>query len=428
MQAPLTIGAGLSTDDDSASAAARAAEQAAALLARPNAEVHADVVFIFHSPSHSPHAAEIASVIRRGLSARVVIGCSACGVVGGPRELETGPGLAVLALASPGARLVTFTDADLPTLPEEPTRESTQALAAAIGAAPDLAATFVFADPFSVPMVRLLPALNASRRPNQGGRPAGTILGGVASAAPSPGGNRLILNGDVRDRGLVGVSIAGHLRVDAVVSQGCRPVGQPLVVTRAKGNVILELAGRPALDIVRETVAALPRPHTEGHGPALLVGLVINEYRERFGRSDFVVRSILGVDHDHGALAIGDLVRVGQTVQFHVRDADTASRDLGMLLDVQRMYDPPAGAMLITCNGRGSRLFGAPGHDAATLARAFLGPAPGERLAKTGHELDPTHAGLPIAGFFAAGEIGPLGADSYLQGHTAVAALFRSTA
>ncbi|MBC7773602.1 MAG: FIST C-terminal domain-containing protein, partial [Pyrinomonadaceae bacterium] len=157
----------------------------------------------------------------------------------------------------------------------------------------------------------------------------------------------------------------------------------------------------------------------------LLVGRVINEYKDRFGRDDFLIRNVLGIDKNSEALAVADLFRVGQTIQFHVRDSSTATEDLQMLLDLQRLQEPPVGAVMFTCNGRGRRLFEKPNHDASLLATAFAGSAPGEQQAKAGEPV--IHAGpvVPLAGFFAAGEIGPVGGSVFLHGQTASVALFR---
>ncbi|MCC2670241.1 MAG: hypothetical protein K0Q72_2712, partial [Armatimonadetes bacterium] len=139
----------------------------------------------------------------------------------------------------------------------------------------------------------------------------------------------------------------------------------------------------------------------------VFMGVVINEYRESFGRGDFLVRGVMGGNPQTGALAVGDMIRAGQTVQFHVRDAASAHEDLTELLQPQRERGEAAGAFLISCNGRGTRMFEQPHHDVATT-----------------RELIP---GLPLAGFFAMGEFGPVGGQSFIHGHTASLAIFRPT-
>jgi small ligand-binding sensory domain FIST len=192
--------------------------------------------------------------------------------------------------------------------------------------------------------------------------------------------------------------------VRPVVSQGCRPVGRPLVITRAEENLIVELGGTPALDRLREMYGDLDDADRELVRSSLHVGRAASEYRDTFRRGDFLVRNVLGADPDSGVIAVGDLVRAGQTVQFHVRDAASADEDLRELLGNAASDVDPAGALVFTCNGRGTRLFAEPNHDARCLQRC-LGP-------------------LPAAGFFAQGEIGPIGTRTFLHGFTASIAIF----
>src|SRR5207249_4690465 len=142
--------------------------------------------------------------------------------------------------------------------------------------------------------------------------------------ARKAGENLLVRNDQVLTDGFVGVSLSGAVEVQTIVSQGCRPIGKPMIVTRARENVIEQLGGKPALGALREMVDQMNDVEKEQLGHGLLIGRVISEYRESFGRGDFLVRNIMGVDQDSGAMAVTDYIRVGQTVQFHVRDAATA--------------------------------------------------------------------------------------------------------
>jgi small ligand-binding sensory domain FIST len=201
------------------------------------------------------------------------------------------------------------------------------------------------------------------------------------------------------------VGFGGAVRLDTVVSQGCRSIGEPLVITRAEENRILELGRRPALQVAEELLSQLPAEDMELlRAGGLFVGLVINEYQERFGRGDFLIRSLLGADRETKALAIGDAARAGQTLQFHLRDAASADEELRELL-AEEIGRGAAGGLLFSCNGRGTRMFPEPNHD-ARVTREVL-------------------PGLPLAGFFAMGELGPVGGKSFIHGHTASLVLFR---
>jgi small ligand-binding sensory domain FIST len=221
-------------------------------------------------------------------------------------------------------------------------------------------------------------------------------MGGMASGGIEPGDTRLFLDDRVVETGAVGARVPG-IRIRALVSQGCRAIGNVYAVTRAEGNVIHELGGRPPLQRLQELVETLPPGDRELVGRGLNVGRVIDEYKAELERGDFLIRGVLGVDPQSGALAVGDKIEVGETIQFHVRDAATADEDLRTLLE--REAEPAAGALLFTCNGRGSRLFSVPNHDASLVS---------EKL-----------GGLPLAGFNCAGEIGPVGGKNFLHGFTA---------
>lgn len=424
-RARLGFGAGLSGLTEMPRAVEAASDQALAALGPGGV----DLCLAFFSGAHAEKAAELSRLLVKLVAPRAMLGVSAGSVVGGATELERAPGVSLLLGRLPGVRLSTFTGEALPLLGDDtPDADELEQLAAVVHAEPDSRCTFLLADPVSAPLIRLLPALNRARRTGEDGRPAGMIFGGMASAGAKAGQNRLLVNDRVLSTGLVGLTVSGDVDVSALVSQGCRPFGPPMVVTKARHNMLLELAGRPALDVLNELIQQLDDRERRLLEGGVFIGRVINEYRDRFGRDDFLIRGLMGVDPDRSALAVADLMRTGQTVRFHVRDARTASQDLGLLLDSQRLKEPPAGAFMVTCNGRGARLFGKPNHDAAAVARAFAAPPAGESVSKGGVPIAPAPPGggpVPLAGFFAAGEIGPVGGESFVHGHTACVALFR---
>ena len=259
-------------------------------------------------------------------------------------------------------------------------------------------ALILLADPFSFPGDEFL--ADISRR-----CPGLLISGGFASAARNPGGNRLVLDGTIVTSGAVGVLVPAVTQT--VVSQGCRPIGQPFIVTRADRNVLYELGGRPAYERLLEMVAGLSPDDRRLASQGLHCGIVVDEYKAEFGRGDFLVRGVMGADKSAGAVVVGDEVPVGATVQFQVRDPGSAGPDLmAMLQDVRA-----DGALVFTCNGRGSFMFGSPHHDAAIIEDALASNGP----------LRPA-----VAGLFCAGEIGPVGGRNALHGFTASLALFCS--
>ncbi len=358
-----------------------------------------DLAVVFATPHHADAMTLVHEVLRSTLAPRVELGVTCEGVIGVRREVERSPGLSILAASLPDALLEPFEteDIDWSTAAHEP-----EAVRAQLWPhADDEPKVVLFmADPFSTPMLSVLPGLGAAL-------PDVPVIGGMASGAGQAGDNRVLYNGQVMSDGGVGVVIGGAVQVDTTVSQGCRPVGKPVVITKSQRHVVMQLGGRQAMAVVRELIASLPdedRVLIQNNG--LLVGRVINEYKDRFGRGDFLIRGLHGVDEDNGYIAIADpQVRVGQTIQFHVRDQRTAREDFSLLLEMQQIHGPAAGALLFSCNGRGTRLFDRPNADSGMVHHA-LGDA-------------------PLAGFFAAGEIGPVGGQNFVHGHTAALVVFR---
>lgn len=405
----LSAGSGLSSHVDAVMAAEQVCEAAdAGIASHGGAAGRPDMALLFVSGAHARQMAEIAAEVRRTLDPAMLLGVTAEGVVGSDSEIEGQSAVSLLALRMPGTEVVPFTYGDLPFVGGEDD-EALERLAAAIGADRDLRGTLFFGDPFSVPANPMVEAMTRCRAvvPGLRGVP---VIGGMASAGKAPGGNTIVINDRVMKAQGAGLSVRGNISIDTLVSQGCRPIGKPLVITEGGRNAVRKLSGRPALEVLYETLQELSEADRELIPNGVFVGRVINEYKDRFGRGDFLIRGIVGIDRNSGALGVGDNVKVGQTLQFHLRDAATAREDLGLLLDAQRLQMPPVGSLLVTCNGRGSNLFGERHHDARAVSAA-LSAAP-ERP-------------MPMAGFFAAGEIGPIGDASFVHGFTAVLAMFR---
>lgn len=368
------------------------------VLARVTEEVEdADLAVLFASASYAQEFSELIEQARQTLRSRVLIGCSGQGVIGPSTEIEGEPALALLALSLPDASLETrhLSQADLQQC------DSVGATRELLGVLPDdVNAWLLLGDPYTLDAERLLDVLSASY-------PGVPLLGGMASGDAQARRTHLFLDGQVHEHGALALAIGGPLTIRSIVSQGCNPIGRPWTITGTQEQTIKSIAGRPALDVLLETIEQLPAEERQRAQQNLLIGLAMDEYREDFGRGDFLIRNLLGADRESGAIAVSALPREGQTLQFQVRDAAAADEDLRLLLEEKRAAPPGEellGALLWSCNGRGQGLFGSPDHDAKAVAD-ILGP-------------------IPLAGFFCNGEIGPVGSKNYLHGFTASIALF----
>jgi small ligand-binding sensory domain FIST len=354
-----------------------------------------DLACLFLSTHFSDGLEEIVDTLHERLRIQTLIGCTGEGVIADAEELEGEPAVVLWAGRWPGAdvrpvRLAARPSGDTVLSEQWPATDLVGQTRRAF---------ILLADPFTTPMDDVFGLV-------QNDYPGSPIVGGLAGGGRGEGENRMILNREVYDQGVVGVSIAGSVALRSVVSQGCRPIGDRFVVTRGEQNIIHELSGAPAIEQLQKVFEVIPAEDRDLAQRALHIGLAMDEQRDRFERGDFLVRNIIGGDRASGSLAIGDLVTEGRTVQFHVRDARTAREDLRLLLSAERARTPaaPAGALLFSCCGRGRQFFGLPHHDAAVLR---------ERV-----------GAIPVAGFFAQGEIGPVGPINYLHGYTASVALF----
>jgi small ligand-binding sensory domain FIST len=356
-----------------------------------------DLVLAFYSASHVPSAESLARTLKMRLSPRCLAGASANGIVSSAHEVESGPALTVMAAVLPGIALHPFL------LANEIWEEAWQDPAAFAQAAPGARGAevvVVLGDPFSLDIQRVVAAFNRHA-------PTVRLAGGMASAATRPGGNALFLNDWVSHEGGFALAFHGAIRADVVVSQGCRPIGPPLEITRADGNLVLELDGQPALERAEQVLRELPEDERERLQSGLYVGRPARG--DATGRGDYLIRNLLGADRDRGVMAIGDVAIERERVRLHVRDRETAREDLEMLLSPQA-FDARAGAaLLFACNGRGTGLFGEPDGDIATLQAMLGGP-------------------IPAGGMFCAGEIGPVGERNHLHGHAASIAILRAGA
>jgi small ligand-binding sensory domain FIST len=381
------IGTGISTKHDPLQAGTAAAQSAAdALSGAP-----ADLAVVFASGAHLVAPEATLEGVHGGLAPRALVGCGAGGVLGDGRELEDGTAVAVWAAAFDDGDATPFHAA---VMGEEPEYE--------IAGMPSLegsSGVLLLSDPYSFPTDAVLDAIAMQS-------PAVPVLGGLASARTATGDAALFLDDAVCDSGAVGVTLRG-VEMLPCVSQGAAPMGREVTITAAEGNVIHELAGRPALETLQLIISELsPRERGLVAG-GLLIGMVIDGGKPDYEQGDFLVRGVLGAEPESGALVVGAQVATGQVVRLHARDARSADEDLheSLKLRVQALAgERPAGALVFTCNGRGSAMFGIPDHDVEAIEDEL--------------------GGAPSAGFFAAGEIGPVGGRSFLHGFTATLAVF----
>jgi small ligand-binding sensory domain FIST len=382
------FGDGLALGPDLSSAAASAVEQALApLSAAP------DLVCVFVTGDDPDEIEAAAVAAERAAGPAVLLGCSASGVIGAGRGVEERGAVSAWAAVLPGARLDPFR---LETLKAD---DRLVVVGMPEGQDDDVVGVLL-ADPYSFPVDAFversdeaLPGL-----PLVGGLAEGSGPGAGIPGAAGHGEVRLFVGGDVYRDGAVGVVIGGPVTAATVVSQGARPIGPDMVVTKAEENVLYELAGVPALEKLEQIILGLPEEEQELAGRGLLIGVAMDEYADEHEHGDFLVRGVVGADPDSGAIAIGDVVDVGRTVRFQVRDAGAAEEDLAALLE-RFDLSPVEGALLFSCNGRGQAMFPDSDHDAKVLDRAF-GPA-------------------GVGGFFAAGEIGPVSGRNHVHGFTA---------
>lgn len=346
---------------------------------------HPDVLFVFASPRLRGRLRDVPRRASARLGSPLVCGCSGDGVLAEGVERERVPALAMMGIKLPdGARA-------------QPLRAEAGAREINVGARST--GVVMLADPLSADVEAILRRFDASYR-------GVTMVGALASGAKSRGEHTLFLEGWTFHDGAVGVAFHGTLGIEAVVAQGCRPIGEPMIVTRADGPRILALdRGRP-LDVLRELHATLGNEDRKLMRRSLLCGVQMRDSQIEYRPGDFLVREIVGIDEERGALVIAADLHGYPVVQLHVRDRRASAEDLHNALrrcdasDVQ-------GALLFSCVGRGTQLYGEPDHDSRAVADHF-GP-------------------LPLAGFFGNGEIGPVQGTTYVHGHTSAFGLLRVT-
>ena len=373
------FGDGVATGPDLLGAADTAVKQAIAPLDR-----RPDLACVFVCGDDPDLVAEAAHRAMRAADARTVLGCTASGVIGGSRGVEETNAVSAWTGVLPNARLEPFRLETMRT-------EERLVVLGMPEARDDDVVGVLLADPYSFPV-------DAFVERSGDVLPGLPLVGGLASGGGGPGSVRMFIDDEVIDSGAVGVVIGGPIVAATLVSQGARPIGPTMVVTKAEDNILYELAGAPALTKLEQIVAELTAEEQALAAGGLLIGVAMDEYADEHEQGDFLVRGVVGADTDASAIAIGDVVEVGRTVRFQVRDASAAEDDL---TDLLARFDLPSveGALLFSCNARGRAMFPTSDHDIEVVRRAL------------------TAGG--VGGFFAAGEIGPVGGRNHVHGFTA---------
>ena len=350
--------------------------------------------FLFLSANWLPQVHEVLDLVRLHGRVPLLLGAIGGGLIGRQQEFESVAGMSLLLLSLPGVRItpVVISNEQI----EESTGPAYWQMESGVGA-DEVDSWIVLANPYTPNLERWLAEWNVAF-------PDVPSIGGLASGGTEIGEKTLLFDGAAIDAAVLALAVKGA-KIRTIVSQGCKPVGEPFTITQAEENLVYTLGSRPAYQVLSDTFNALSDDEKETARGNLFAGLAASEYVADLKRGDFLVRNLLGADPQTGAVAIGARARTGQTLQYQLRDKNTAHADLVELAKINDLEGcKPFASLLFSCNGRGSRFFGVPNHDAGTLAEIF-GP-------------------VPMAGFFCNGEIGPVGSASYLHGYTASVALF----
>lgn len=388
----------------SSSSLERAVRQAARDVKSHLNSNEVDLGLLFVSSAYRSEMVDLWPSLRKEIHINHLIGCTAGGVIGGGHEVEDQPAVSLTAATLPGVTISVFhvQQESLPS-PDSSPRAWRELVNSPIGENPHF---ILLAEPFSLDVDSLIHGLDYAY-------PQSVKVGGLASGGMAPQEN-LLFNGEkILSKGAVGISLTGNILIESVVAQGCRPIGEPLSITESDGNVMVSVDNQAPLEYLQRLYEKLSPRDQELLQTSLFVGILMDPFKKEPKQGDFLIRNIVGIDQHKGLLAVGAPIRSGQTIQFHLRDANTSHEDLQTMLrqsstskgkTAKTAKSSHAGAMLFSCLGRGRRLYGEPDHD-STVFKSIVGD-------------------IPLGGFFCNGEIGPVGGRTYLHGYTSSIAVF----
>ena len=379
----------------------QALEECAASISASMGDTAADLAVVFASSEYASDYADLPAMVAEVLGPQaLLLGCTGGGIIGGGTEIEQEPAVSVTAASLPGVNIKPIRlDGDaLPDMDAPPDRWHE-----ALGVDPSDEPQFVLlADPMSFPAQNLLLGMDYAF-------PSAAKIGGLASAGPGARQNGLFLGRDYHDSGAVGVALSGNIIVETVVAQGCRPIGAPMRITKSDRNFLVELDGQQPFNVLRSIFQDSGQRDRELMQNSLFLGVVMDALIDEPQQGDFLIRNVMGMDQRSGVLAIGEMLKEGQLVQFHLRDAETSADDLTAVLEryaIDNRENPAHGALLFSCLGRGKYLYGKSNHDTEVFQE------------KVG-------AAVPLGGFFCNGEIGPVSGTTFLHGYTSSFGIFR---
>jgi small ligand-binding sensory domain FIST len=352
---------------------------------------------LFTTPECSRRAKEIMEIVQIYAHVPTIIGCSASGLIAGNQEIENEAGCCIALYHLPGTQARAI---HLPLDVFEPADRAAK-IRAAIGPHPEhVNAWTLFASSESIGNEAWLPDWDHATEHR-------TTIGGFACAASNAHESALYLNGAVHTDGAVALGLEGAVTIEPLISQGCRPVGSPWTITQAEDNVIHQIGNRPILEVLRDTLEGMSQKEQQKARGNIFIGLVLDEYQASFSVGDFLVRNLAAIDPKTGAVAIATPLRVGQNLQFQIRDAHSASNDFEMHLKekaAELAGRSIYGSCLCDCIGRGTSLYGVPDHDVAIIHDTF--------------------SELPIVGLFCNGEFATSQNRTLLHGYAASLGLF----
>ena len=360
-----------------------------------------DLTIIFVSPQFKDKYEEIPKLIRDRISSRHFLGCSGGGIIGGGKEAEQQAAFSITCANLPDVEIQGI-HTDTMKLPDQDTAPSVWR--EWLGVDVEKNPSFIFlADPFSFQGEEFLAGVDFAY-------PNSSKVGGLASGAQAQGGNALYLDDKIYNNGLIGLALSGNIGMDTIVAQGCRPIGEPVKVSKCDGTLLTGMDGQPPLELLQSVYEGLDENDKSLVQTSLFLGIEMDPLKDNPQQGDFLIRNIMGVEREIGGIHVGTLLREGQLVQFHLRDKAMSAEDLKLMLTrykANKNFKNTSGALLFSCLGRGQYLYGKPNHDSDMF-----------------HD----HIGdIPLGGFFCNGEIGPVGKTTFLHGYTSSFGIFHPT-